>query len=150
MVSRLTLALQYGTIIFHTRKYKASRLPLMLTVVLHFISAMIYLGIAFRFRDYNSQVYIAWYIIGIIELLLQSGMSLVWDVLTFRNTHLANRMSLLTLIIMGEGIIVIASNVTVVVKNPDAWSTYFLLCFLFARPRIEPEPAPPGLYHVHG
>jgi low temperature requirement protein LtrA len=127
MVSRLTLALQYSTIIFHTRKFRSSRFPLILLVVIHFIAAMIYLGIAFRFGDYNSRVYIAWYIIGVVELFLQVGLSLVWDVLSFRDTHLTNRMALLTLIIIGEGIIVITNNITVVVKNPDAWSMSYSL-----------------------
>jgi low temperature requirement protein LtrA len=122
----LTLALQYLTIVFHTRNPKYRRttlLPLLVLVVVHFIAAMIYLGIAFRFRDStNSRVYIAWYVIAVVELLIQVGLSLVWDVLSFRDTHLASRMTLLTLIIIGEGIIVIANNVTVVVKNPDSWS----------------------------
>ena len=122
MVSRLLMVVQYATIIWHVRKYQKAKLPLSLMVGLHFVAAMIYLGITFRFRDYNSRVYIAWYIIAVLETALSVGFSLVWDVLSFKGTHLVNRMSLLTLIIIGEGIIVVCTNVTTIVKNPNSWS----------------------------
>jgi len=103
MVSRLILVIQYGTIIWHVRKYRNTKLPLGVMAGVHFVAAMIYLGITFRFRDYNSRVYIAWYIIAICETLLNIVLSFFWDVLSFQGTHLMSRMTLLTLIIIGEG-----------------------------------------------
>jgi len=96
---------------------------------MHFVAAMIYLGITFRFQDYNSQVYITWYIIGPLETIVHIGLSLRCDVLgldalSFKRTHLIKRMGLLTLIIIGEGIIVVAKNVTTIVKNPNSWSKF--------------------------
>lgn len=126
MVSRMLMVIQYATIIWHVRKYRHTKLPLLLMVGLHFVAAMIYLGITFRFRDYNSRVYIAWYIIAVIETALNVAFSLVWNVLSFKGTHLVNRMSLLTLVIIGEGIIVVCTNVTTIVKNPNSWSKSFL------------------------
>lgn len=125
MVSRLILSIQYATIIWHVRKFKTAKEPLAVMVAMHFAAAMIYLGITFRFQDYNSRVYIAWYIVAICETLLNIGLSLFWPVLSFKGTHIINRMGLLTLIIIGEGVIVVCTNVTTIVKNPDSWSKPF-------------------------
>ncbi len=91
-------------------------------VGVHFVAAMIYLGITFRFRDYNSRVYLAWYAVAFAETFINIGLSIGWEVLSFKGTHLINRMSLLTMIILGEGVIVVCTNVTTIVKNPNSWS----------------------------
>jgi low temperature requirement protein LtrA len=91
-------------------------------IAVHFVAAMIYLGITFRFQKYNSRVYVAWYVIGGCELLINVMLSLLCDVLSFKGTHLIQRFSLLTFIIMGEGIIVVANNISLIVKNPNSWS----------------------------
>ena len=116
------LAVQYLSVLWHARKYRNTKKPLGFIAGMHFTAAIIYLGIAFRFRDGNSRVYIIWYIVGAMEAIIVVAASVVWEVLSFRNTHLIQRMSLLTLIIIGEGIIVICNNVSTIVTNPDAWS----------------------------
>ena len=122
MVSRITLAVQYLSIIWHVRSYPKTRLPLGIMVGANFVTAMIYLGITFSFGDDNSNIYLAWYILGGIELLFQATVSLFWKVLSFEGTHLINRMSLLTFIIIGEGIIVVCGQIAAIVKNPNSWS----------------------------
>lgn len=121
-VSRAMLSFQYLTVLWHTRRFKNARLPLGIVAGLHSVAALIYLGIAFRFRDGNSRVYVTWYVVSVCEALLNVGLSLFWDVLSFKGTHLMNRMSLLTLIIIGEGVIVVCTNVATIVTSPDAWS----------------------------
>jgi low temperature requirement protein LtrA len=91
-------------------------------VGVHLSAAATYFGITFRFQDYNSRVFVAWYIIAILEVIVNTTLSMFWKVLSFRGTHLQNRMSLLTFIIIGEGIVVICTNITQIVINPDAWS----------------------------
>jgi low temperature requirement protein LtrA len=123
MVSRLCLAVEYASIIWHVRKFRNARRPLGFLVFINFAAAMIYLGITFRFTDGYSRVFYAWYIIAVAEVVLNIGISAFWNVLSFKRTHLIRRMSLLTLIILGEGVIVVCENVTVIVKNPASWST---------------------------
>lgn len=104
MISRLLLAVQYSMIIWHVRHYRKAKEPLGIMVGINLIAALIYMGISFRFTDStNSHVYTAWYIIGVLEVLLNMGLSLCFKVLSFEGTHLTERMTLLTLIILGEG-----------------------------------------------
>jgi low temperature requirement protein LtrA len=49
------------------------------------------------------------------------GISIRWRSLSFKRTHLAERLGLLTLIILGEGVIVLTKSVNYVV-NSDGWT----------------------------
>lgn len=122
MASRLALACQYGTIIYHVRKYRNTRAPLVAMVGLNLVAALIYLGITFAFQDTNTNTYVTWYIVAILEVIVTVGLSVYWKVLSFKGTHLINRMSLLTFIIIGEGVIVVCTGVGKIVVNPDSWS----------------------------
>jgi len=124
MVSRLILAVEYTSIIWHVRKYKHSKVPLALMVLVNFSAAMIYLGITFRFTKGYSRVFYAWYFVAVAEVVITITLSAFWKTLSFHGTHLIRRMSLLTLIILGEGVIVVCENVTVIVKNPQSWSRF--------------------------
>src|SRR3569833_1218981 len=98
MVSRLTLCVQYLTILFHVRKYPNTTLPIAVVIGAQFVAAKIYLGITFRFRDDTvSRVYITWYIVAIMEMFVYITLSLFWVVLSFKGSHLINRMCLLTM-----------------------------------------------------
>ncbi len=122
MVSRLTLSVQYSVLIWHVRRYKKTHFPLALMAGINFVAGLVYLGITFAFKDTNTKIYIAWYIIGGIEVLATAVLSLFWKVLSFERTHLTNRMCLLTFIIIGEGIIVVCTNITLIVKNANSWT----------------------------
>ncbi|OAL55498.1 hypothetical protein IQ07DRAFT_607828 [Pyrenochaeta sp. DS3sAY3a] len=122
MVSRLTLAAQYGVTLWFTKKYNKTILPLLLVTGMSLIAALIYgaLTAAFPRTRYDvlgreilqpSSVYIAWYVVGISE-----------TVVTVVGTHMIQRMSLLTLIILGEGIIVICKSISRIVKNDYLWT----------------------------
>ena len=67
---------------------------------------MVYLGLFWTFHlnsDGENHTYIVWYVIALLETLLATSVSVVWRNLSFQGTHLVERMSLLTLIIFGEG-----------------------------------------------
>lgn len=83
---------------------------------------MIYLGISFRFEHRQSSVFVTWYIVSALEAMLTFGLGLYFSVLSFTKTHLMSRMSLLTIIILGDGIVVMAEKVVTIVKSPEAWS----------------------------
>ncbi|KAI1879576.1 hypothetical protein JX265_002530 [Neoarthrinium moseri] len=118
MFSRLALALQYGLVAWQIRKYVVGRRPMLLTAVIHFIAAMVYLGVSFRYSaGKSSRVYTVWYAVGLTEMALHLGFSQLSEVLTFIGTHLGERLNLLSLIVLGEGAIILAKNVTLVVKD---------------------------------
>ena len=53
----------------------------------------------------------------VVEALAMVAISCVWRVVSFRHTHLVERIGLLTLIIMGEGIIGLATSVSTILQN---------------------------------
>ncbi|KAK8049855.1 hypothetical protein PG994_011585 [Apiospora phragmitis] len=117
-VSRLILTVQYGLSAWQVRKFKHGRRPLLATAAFHFVAAVAYIVIAFRYGvGKNSRGYIAWYVIGLAEMALHLGCSQFSPVLTFIGTHFGERLNLLTLIVMGEGVIILAKNITLVVKD---------------------------------
>lgn len=122
MTSRFILAIQYATVIWHVRKYPRTKRPLALMAMIHFVAAVVYLGIAFSFTEHDSLIYIAWYILAFVEMALNIGLSLVSDVLSLKGTHLVNRMILLTFIIIGEGVIIVCHTVAKIVVNSNEWS----------------------------
>lgn len=125
MISRLCLAAEYSSILWHVRKFKKVRSAFYAQIAVHSVAALIYLGISFHLQHHHSQVFITWYIISAAEALFSFGLGLYHDVLSFTKTHLMGRMSLLTIIILGDGIVVLAEKVVTIVKSPEAWSTVF-------------------------
>ncbi|KAF7559903.1 hypothetical protein G7046_g4234 [Stylonectria norvegica] len=123
MTSRLCLAVEYGSIFWHIRKYKKQRLPMMIQIGTNFVAAMIYMGIAFRFTEGNSSVFITWYVLAGFEIFITMTLGNIWPVLSFVKTHLMKRLNLLTIIILGDGIIVVAKNVVIIVESPHAWNS---------------------------
>lgn len=104
MMSRLTLALQYGVVLWQIRKYVDGRRQVLTTALLHLSAALVYLGISFRYEvGKNSRVFVVWYIVGVLEMAVHLGFSQLSSVLSFIGTHLGERLNLLTLIILGEG-----------------------------------------------
>ncbi|KAI1485423.1 hypothetical protein F5X96DRAFT_674662 [Biscogniauxia mediterranea] len=123
MVSRLMLTIEYSTIIWHIRHFKEGKIPIAVVTGFHFLAALIYMGISFRFEDgRNSRVFVAWYVIATMEAVLQLSISHFSHVLSFKGTHLTERMTLLTLIILGEGVLGISENVVTIVKN-NGWTS---------------------------
>jgi hypothetical protein len=129
MVSRLVLAAQYGVTLYFVRKHKKTVLPLSLVIGSTLIAALIYgsitgalpkemcnleLGVC---KQFMTNVHVAWYIISAAEIIITVGISCYWRVISFKGTHIVQRMSLLTLIILGEGIIVICKAISKIVKN---------------------------------
>ncbi|CAN9138903.1 unnamed protein product [Alternaria alternata] len=129
MVSRLVLASQYAVTLFFLRKHRRTILPMSLVIGSTLGAALIYgsltaslpketcnveLGVC---KKFTTHVHIAWYTISALEIIFTVGISCVWRVISFKGTHLVQRMSLLTLIILGEGIIVICKAISKIVKN---------------------------------
>lgn len=67
--------------------------------------------------DQKTYVNVGFYVIAICETILTTAVSCTMRVISFKGTHLVQRMSLLTLIILGEGIIVVTKCVATIIKN---------------------------------
>lgn len=62
--SRLCIGLQYGVIMWHSRKYKVTMLPLTIMLFFNLSTALIYLGVSFGFNHSSggsSRVFASWY-----------------------------------------------------------------------------------------
>ncbi|RDW90955.1 hypothetical protein BP5796_02120 [Coleophoma crateriformis] len=134
MFSRIILGLQYLTVLWAVWNYKNSKLPLALAATSSFVAAFVYFGTFFGFTPSNptSKAFVVWYITAIVETIVSVSLSAKWEVLSFRSTHLVQRMSLLTLIILGEGIIGIAKSISTVVANETTWTAPLTLTTLAA------------------
>ncbi|KAG7138466.1 hypothetical protein HYQ45_004442 [Verticillium longisporum] len=123
MVSRLCLALEYGIIILHVRHYTKARVPLLILVGSNSVAAFIYFGLAFLFDRAHSSIFYMWYGIAFFEVASNAVLSILYSILSFRDTHLIRRISLLTLIIFGEGVAIACDSVTSVVESGhNAWT----------------------------
>ena len=68
---------------------------------------------AFRGTEQTHHgVYVVWYIIMFLEAVGIVAISCFWRMLSFKKTHLMERMSLLTLIVIGEGAIGVTKTVS--------------------------------------
>ncbi|KAI5860002.1 hypothetical protein GGS23DRAFT_257914 [Durotheca rogersii] len=117
-VSRFVLFLQYGVVFLQIRKYAHGKWPMFLTATLHLCTAAVYFGVSFRYNlGKSSRVFLVWYIGGVVEMAMHLSISQLSHVLTFVHTHLGERLNLLTLVILGEGCIILAKSVTLLVKD---------------------------------
>lgn len=127
MVSRLTLAAQYLLVFVYVRRRRAGdggELAVLATAAMHFLAAVTYLGISFRFDPWhNSRAFVVWYLGSFVEAVLALGLSYRSDVLSFDGTPVAERLTVLTVILLGEGVTDIAESVALIVKNGRWWST---------------------------
>lgn len=122
MFSRACLAAEYGATLWHVRRFKEARLPIYLQIAVHLVSAIIYFAIYFGFKQgRKSDIFIAWYLVSGAEVIVTILLSNCYTVLSLTRTHIIRRLTLLTVIIIGDGIIQVAREVVTIVKNPDAW-----------------------------
>lgn len=106
MVSRLVLAIQYVVVLVWTRKFKKTYLPIGAHILVHFAASAVYFGLYFGFNVGKSRnIVIAFYVTTVIEALIIVMTSAQYKFLNFRRTLIVERLGLLTLIILGEGII---------------------------------------------
>lgn len=122
MFSRLCLCVEYFGTLMHLRKYPRTRLPVILQIAMHFVASMIYLGISFTFHDnIRTRSYMTWYFVSGAEAILSLILAWYYSILNLEKTHLMKRMTLLTVMFMGDGLVQIAKQVVVIVKHPNAW-----------------------------
>lgn len=125
--SRFVLACQYLVVLLQIRNYQKSKVRMGLMVTIYFVASATYFCtfLAFKKGEVHGSIYIAWYVTVFLETVFNVTVTSLFKILSFKGTHLVQRMTLLTLIILGEGIIVVCKSITAIVKNEGsniAWT----------------------------
>lgn len=111
-ISRILLGIQHAVLAsFVCPKYKELRVPLAAIVCTYFVcGGAIFATIpTFNAKDV-SLAYIVWYSFMAAEAVIVMSVSSTWRMLSFKETHMNERLSLLTMIIIGEGCIGISKT----------------------------------------
>lgn len=111
IISRALFALQYlVALVLVGRKHKPARSPLMIISVMYAFVSFIY-ALLFKFvlsDGGKTQSFYGYYAIIAFELSTMSVVAYNYECVSFKDTHLHKRLMVLTLMILGEGIIVCA------------------------------------------
>lgn len=84
-------------------------------IALYCLAAVAFGGMTPAFKEgdvAHRGVYVVWYIVMTLESVAVIAISSIWRMLSFKKTHLMERMSLLTLIVIGEGAIGVTKTVS--------------------------------------
>lgn len=79
-------------------------------------------------------IYVVWYIVMAVESCVVIAISSIWRMLSFKKTHLMERMSLLTLIVIGEGAIGVTKTVSRLMGKYglDIEGCFLVMCIISA------------------
>lgn len=127
---RFAFCIRYGLVLYFVQGFQKTLAPLLLMIFLYSISGLAFLA---TYLADNSASLTGlegshhagyWYIIIGLEALAVITVSSIWRVLSFKHTHLVERVGLLTLIVMGEGIIGLLKSVAYVLagSNVSVWA----------------------------
>ncbi|KAJ5899895.1 hypothetical protein N7495_004639 [Penicillium taxi] len=125
--SRMLLAIQYTiNLAFIYPSMKSAAKGVTYTAVMFWTTTFCYLGMYRIFSHATgsgSRIWIFWFVIFGIEMWTVMGLSCVFPEIGFQKSHLNVRMGLLTLIIIGEGVIAVTRIVNKTVR-PGGWTKW--------------------------
>ncbi|KNG83660.1 hypothetical protein ANOM_007332 [Aspergillus nomiae NRRL 13137] len=126
--SRILLALQYtvNNIVFIRKRMRPAAKGVSIIAATLFVSSLIYLGMFYIFGvqdGIRSYIWTVWFALFGIEMWVIMGVSCVTPGIGLQDTHLNVRMGLLTLIIIGEGVISVTRIVNRTVR-PGGWTKW--------------------------
>ena len=120
VISRILLIIQYGSVLFWIKGYKKALTPILIQIAIFVVGAAVNLGLLFSFKpDTFGRPYFGWYAVAVFEAVVVFLSSSQWRVVSFKRTNLNERCGLLTLIILGEGIIVLTKAMNNIVKGEN-------------------------------
>ncbi|RAK76435.1 uncharacterized protein BO72DRAFT_469328 [Aspergillus fijiensis CBS 313.89] len=126
-VSRLLLSIQYTVdAVFLSKRMRSASKRIYFIAATLFITGFIYFWMYFAFRSRGvdgTYAWIVWFVLFAIEMWVVMGTSSVKAGIGLQDTHLNVRMGLLTLIIIGEGVIAITRIVNKTV-GPGGWTKW--------------------------
>lgn len=88
---------------------------------------------AFKGESKNHRlVYLVWYVVATLESVAVVTISCCWRMLSFKKTHLMERMSLLTIIVIGEGAIGVTKTVSRLMGKHglDVEGCFLVMCII--------------------
>ena len=88
---------------------------------------------AFQGESKNHRlVYLVWYAVAFLEAVGVVTISCAWRMLSFKKTHLMERMSLLTIIVIGEGAIGVTKTVSKLMgkQGLDVEGCFLIMCII--------------------
>jgi low temperature requirement protein LtrA len=88
---------------------------------------------AFKGEDKTHRlVYLVWYAVSALESVAVITISCFWRMLSFKKTHLMERMSLLTIIVIGEGAIGVTKTVSRIMGKHglDVEGCFLIMCII--------------------
>ncbi|KAL3494072.1 nineteen complex-related protein 2-domain-containing protein [Aspergillus germanicus] len=123
--SRLLLAIQYTVSIMLIRKrMKSSAKGLCVIAATLGVSSLIYFGVnLLEENSARSYIWTVWFALSWVEMWTVVATSCLTPGIGFQDTHLNVRMGLLTLIIIGEGVISVTRIVNKTVR-PGGWTKW--------------------------
>ncbi|QDS75713.1 hypothetical protein FKW77_008036 [Venturia effusa] len=134
-MSRLLFAIQYLVVLLFSIKNKAKKLllPLAICVLTFFTAAAIFFAMVLAFKDNEKQtnrsIFAIWWLVQLLEGVVIIAVSCTWRTLSFKATHLVERMGLLTLIVIGEGAIGVTKTIAKIMgKTGPTVDGSFLIC----------------------
>ncbi|POS70246.1 hypothetical protein DHEL01_v211361 [Diaporthe helianthi] len=133
--SRLVLAGQYGIVLWQTRYFEQGRTGLVVVFATHVLAASLYAIVsAAFFANEDSPAYVAWMVVSTFEIVANLVVAMMSRVVTFEGSHLPERLSQLTLVVLGEGVINLARDLTSIERNSQntwmSWSPEMLFIFV--------------------
>lgn len=101
IVSRATLFVQYLNVLLFTWKFHKARVPAIVTLTTFILVLIVYVGIyaALKQEVYNAAL-VGWYVVFVFEIASSIAVASRWEAFTFKGTHLIERMTVLSLIIV--------------------------------------------------
>jgi low temperature requirement protein LtrA len=124
MFSRLVLLVQYAVALWWVKSYKKARLPLLAHITTMFLTAMVFLGLSFFFGRHDGvHILDGWYVVMGLEAVAVLFVSGKTSFLNFRRTNIIERLGLLTLIILGEGIMGLGEQVSKINDGDGVFSS---------------------------
>ncbi|KAL4923458.1 uncharacterized protein BDV17DRAFT_285405 [Aspergillus undulatus] len=124
--SRLLLCVQYVVSILFIRKRMTSAVKGLYVIVgTLLVSSSVHFGMYFSFGEDSAPSYIwtVWFVMFWVEMWMVIAASCITSEIGFQDTHLNVRMGLLTLIIIGEGVISVTRLVNKTVR-PGGWTKW--------------------------
>ncbi|KAL8902034.1 MAG: hypothetical protein Q9207_004914 [Kuettlingeria erythrocarpa] len=120
IVSRVVLICQYVSVMLWAKGQRKIATPLGIHLAAFATGAILCLGFFFTFTPESTGLgYIVWYVIIVVEALTVLLVSSRWPSISFQHTNLSERCGLLTLIILGEGIIVLTKSMNYIVQGEN-------------------------------
>ncbi|KAF1359991.1 hypothetical protein EJ07DRAFT_165635 [Lizonia empirigonia] len=137
IISRGLLTIQYMVVLFYTWRAKYSKLylPLSLVVLTYLVATGVFAAMTPFYRPTAVTpkfLYMVWYAVMVVEAVIIITISCFWRMLSFKKTHLMERMSLLTIIVIGEGAIGVTKTVGRIMGKSglDPEGCFLIMCII--------------------